>query len=226
MRPFIPYALFAALCVAVVFKNHPLPFASQPNPTTVYDSTILMVKDFVANGDLRLGFSNPSQLDSAYIDFTHGLPLNYLCEDTLLGSNKRLQDQVMNMRRVMYPVYTKVNGQDKLCATFTFDSTGGIHPVMIDDSTLILPHLRNIARHHHKHSKEDKVVFAPSFYNYIFLTHGEEGDNVIGTKQLEIGLGEDYPIARNPDKNVVTPIDLATFQKAMVKHLKKRHNIK
>lgn len=200
MRQTIPYFIAAGLVVMVVFKFDPLR-APEPAPQNVYDSTLLILRDLVDN-DPRLGFANSTEAAHAWIDLSAGLSYVYLSEDTLLANDLPLASKLKSMHRIVYPVYTTVNGNTKLCASITFDSVGGVHPVVFDDSMLIIPFLKHRASVGGT-AANYSMIEMPFLFTHAVIAHDSSGGQIVSTPELRAALGEEYDHSETDTTNGV-----------------------
>ena len=205
MRPFIPYFIACGLVTFVILQSPRTPSPTDGDPKNIYDSALLMLKDLAAN-DSRLGFANAEEITNAWIDINGGLSLVYLSEDTLLASHSQLVNLIKPMRRVIYPVYTKVGGITKLCASITFDSTDGLRPVMFDDSTLILPAIRHRKAMFNRSVLKYSMIQMPFLFTNAVIAHDSAGGQVVSTPELRAALGEEYEHSETDTTNGVIHI--------------------
>lgn len=211
MRTIFPYFIALALCIPVAYKLEILGQPERPALNNVYDSTSAVLKYLGAN-DSRIGFANATEADSAWIDYSMSIPIAYGVQDSLeIADTLDMMSYFMNMRQVMYPYYTSVGGQKKLCGSVTFDSTNGVHPFIFEDSTFILPAIKwRDSLHHQGKQARFSVVRMPFIHDRIIILHAQEGDQVLMTKSLHYTIADHLPNKLNSTATT-NSIDLSTF---------------
>jgi hypothetical protein len=185
---------FGVCATALLFAAMWRPTTPQNPPTrtlSIYDSTLLTLRDFVAAGDDKLGFADAREIDSAEIDLTQGVRVSFLRNDTARSSFNWFDTVLMDLGRVVYPVYARVNGTRQLRSSITFDSVGGVHPVMFDDSSLILASVqhRRLTKNMHTHYS---MVMMPSLGTTATIAHTDVGDSIVATDELRRALGPHF----------------------------------
>jgi hypothetical protein len=236
MRNYIPYSIAAALCIVIVLKLNSPQEPAAPALGNVYDSTIAMIRDFAAHDD-SLGFANKGEADRAWIDLDScsALFIKYLDEDSVVHARRRstgqdsaLRDMLVDMRRVIRPVYTFDSlGRKKLCACVTFElGHGPIYPVLISDSTDLAPFFHHLAKIGKKDSCHAEMIIAPFLHNNFIVSYEGESDYVIGSKSLKATLGTAYPKAVNGDLSDEAPVKKSEFFTAIAERQRRLHTHK
>ncbi len=131
------------------------------------DSALMMFKDFVVNGETRLGFASAQQVRSADLDDNHPVTFYYVREDSLLVSNT-LSNIFIDMKKVMYPVYE----DNRIRGSITFElRKSGWKPTAFQDSTEIVRILRIKKKLKLGYGKQDitTVAFLPSTKHTIYI---------------------------------------------------------
>ncbi len=228
MRKYLPYTVAAALCIGFFVRlrvpEHP---AIPVHGESVYDSTLALLKYFVIK-DNRLGFANEAETDSAWIDTADSSAVSvcYPFEDSLFlatgdsvpVNNGSSASIFASMHRVILPVYTRVNGARKLCSSITFDSLPYLHPIMIDDSSLILP----APKFRERYPGEDHFLrtYSPYLHTSIMIGHSPSGYVVVDTKSLRLSLGPSLPKTNNASDEA--PIELKPFLNTVRQGMRRR----
>jgi hypothetical protein len=203
LRAAIPYFLCVVVCMTFVWASGDHLTVPLPRNATIYDTALALLKEFAAN-DPRLGLANGHEIDSAMIDMSDSLAVSlvYAFEDSISIANRiELQQDAsgssdslfLDMHRVIRPVFTTSNGRRKLCSSITFDSTGGVHPIMFDDSTLLLPALKG-SRPPGLLPWKYKIARLPPLRIFIYIMCTASGHYVAVTQELQTALGSDFPV--------------------------------
>jgi hypothetical protein len=190
-RQLVPGLSLLALAVSVVWLR-PTDDAQTPKrDLTVYDSALLTLREFVAAGDDKLGFADVKEFNGAHVDLQQGVQVNFLRNDTARSSFNWYDTLLMDLGRVVYPVYAKVQGHDVLRSSITFDSLGGVHPVMFDDSTLILASVKHRRETHNEQTRYG-MIMVPTLGITANVVHTATGDSVLETEELHRALGRHW----------------------------------
>lgn len=215
------YILIILAVVALSSCNKERPTSMAPQKAlTVYDSALLTLRDFVANGDLRLGFASAGEFDSAYIDLTAPIQEFYLRYDTMQNNGGQAIDSILiNMGRFMYPVYRHSNGGRILCSAITFDTAGGTRPVLFEDSTILEPVTRDMKNSSPTDSAQYGIIEMPFIMNRATIRHSKKGVHIIATKSLRATLGDDFPKTEGDSSDA---IESDSFFKSVLAHVKKK----
>ena len=168
--------VYLLLAVAIAFpaaakkKTFALP------PQNIINQALDVMREFVRNGDTKLGFAPGDKLQRARVDKKHPVAFYYVREDSLLVSDN-LENIFIDMKRVMYPVF--LDGRIRGSITFAIRQ-GAWKAVEFADSIEIARLLRIKNKLRLGKGKEDVTVaaFMPTSKHTIYL----EGDNLASAK--------------------------------------------
>jgi hypothetical protein len=171
----LPAAVVIAGAVLLLPKSGP--FVPAKSQRTVYDTSLTILKGFVAAGDRRLGFADTNEMRGAWIDTSNGVPLYYALEDSIVNSsNTNPSNDWIRLHRTMFPVYGR---EGFLRSAITFDSTPtGWVPVEFDEGAVLRTF---VGFHPHQPGEitEGKIVEAPFLQGEFFLGKGANGRETI-----------------------------------------------
>jgi hypothetical protein len=180
--------------------------------TTIYDTAVSVLQDFVHGGDFRLGFSDTTELANARIDTSQGIRINVLLEDSLIGGDLDTTS-LIDVHRTIYPVYAK----GSLRSAITFDSTPtGWGPVRFADAAHIR---RYIDFHNHESGGRLKghLVEIPSLDAEVYLTGLNNGmQSVVLSHEAHLRLKPYVPVNLR-DSESIPKLD---FQRALQSYLR------
>src|SRR5688572_13642745 len=218
--------ILATLCSIFGIYAFVQPAASQKaSELSVYETSVLILKDFVEAGDTRLGFASTEEFEWAWIDTTKGLRLRYLDHDTMTTTMTRLDTNLKALDRVIYPVFTTIGGQTKLRSAITFDSSGGVHPIVFEDSTVIAHYIADIdSLRATDPTFMAELVLMPQIENHAIITYGKNGANILPTRSLRRSLGSDLPGNALADSLNDKPIDDSLFIIGLSRRLMRAYN--
>lgn len=218
-RTLVILSAIAILTGAYLLESPAIP--QNGSTLTVYDTAVLILKDFVVKGgDTRLGFAGEADFEGTWLDTSKGLKVLYLRHDTMTTSMTRIDSELVALDRMIYPVFTTVNGKTKLRSAITFDATGGWHPIIFEDSTIIAPY---IASHDSMRTLDPSytaaMVMMPQIENHVIITRGKGGTKILPNRSLRESLDIDLPDNTPTDSLHKTPMSEVEFIKALTNRL-------
>jgi hypothetical protein len=176
-----------------------------------------MLKDFVLIGhDPHLGFTTELEANGLWIDLNAGIRIYYLREDTLLQSTRSLDSQLIDLKRIVYPVYSHIGTVQKFCSSITFDSSAlGWQPIIFEDSNLLAPFLKDRAK---SQTGASYAMAQAEFINDdIIFKRSAKGEEILPTKELRNELGTDFP--QSATATLDEPVDGGRFVTGLVHHM-------
>lgn len=221
MKRTILILLAIALLTGIYFLEGRPAFTQNARTLSVYDTALLILKDFVVKGgDTRLGFSNEADFEGAWLDTADGLKVLYLRHDTMTTSMTRMDSELVSLDRMIYPVFTTVGGVTKLRSAITFDVSGGWHPIIFEDSSILAHYIANRDVIYAKDSTlEAAIVMMPQIENHAIITRGREGTKILAHESLRESLDIDVPDTAPADSLSSTPISAVEFMNALTNRL-------
>ncbi len=179
------YIIASLLCLFGIYTVVRSATSEKASELSVYETSVLILKDFVEAGDMRLGFASTEEFEGAWIDTTKGLRLSYLAHDTMTTTMTHLDSALKVLDRVIYPVFTTINGRTKLRSAITFDSSGGVHPIVFEDSTVIAHYIADVdSLRAADPTFRAEMVVMPQIENHAIITYGKNGANILPTASL------------------------------------------
>ncbi len=194
MKPLLslfPAGLLIAGAIVVLPKSGPYqpPVSAIRNShTTIFDTSLTILRDLILAGDTRLGFRDTAQMNGAWVDTMHGLPLYYAIQDSFTsvapsGMNTSADKGLIDLHRKMFPVY---GHEGFLRSAITFDSSAsGWVPMEFDEGS-VLRNFVGFSAHDPRAAQGGMIVEAPFLQNQFFIGKDKQGNETVFLRSEEL----------------------------------------
>jgi hypothetical protein len=200
----VPAGLLLAVAIVLLPKSGPYQPPAHP---TVFDTSLTILRDLILAGDHRLGFKDTAEMNGAWVDTLHGLPLYYAVRDSFVnqpasGATSPEKEGLLDLHRKMFPVYGR---EGFLRAAITFDSSpAGWVPMEFDEGS-VLRSFVGFSEHDPRAAHGGKIVEAPFLENQFFIGKDSNGKEIVYLRSEELEeIKKDLP--PNERNSKVLPI--------------------